>query len=335
MTSPALRVVAIAPGASLQDQGRVGGMALGVSRSGAADLIALHEGAALLSQPPGCAALEMPGAGGRFEVLRDIVVALTGASMPATCDGAALAWNASHHLRQGTVLEIGGARGGTYGYLHIGAGFDGPQMLGSRSQHVATGLFPALTAGAVLYAGTQTTKGGLTLDPADRWGGGTLRILPGFQTGLFPQDQQVRFASSAFRRDVRANRMGVRLIGDGDGFGTASGLSVLSEIVVPGDVQITGDGTPFILLNECQTTGGYPRIGTVLPCDLPRVAQAPAGAMFSFAFVTLDEAVSLDAAYRAHLAALPRQCRARIRDPHDIPDLLSYQLIGGVTAGDD
>jgi allophanate hydrolase len=89
------------------------------------------------------------------------------------------------------------------------------------------------------------------------------------------------------------------------------------------------------LLAECQTTGGYPRIGTVIPADLPQVAQTPAGTALRFRFVTLDEALMAERAYRRHLAELPWNRFPLIRDPRDISDLLSYTLISGVTAGED
>ncbi|MCC5957085.1 MAG: urea amidolyase, partial [Natronohydrobacter sp.] len=155
------------------------------------------------------------------------------------------------------------------------------------------------------------------------------------QTALFPPDMRARFTETRFRKDARGNRMGQRLIQDGAGFGLDAGLKILSEIIVPGDIQITGDGTPFVLLSECQTTGGYPRIGTVLPCDLPRLVQAPQGADLWFRFVSLDEAIALEQAEATRRAGLRRALRPLIRDPHDIADLLAYQLISGVTCGDE
>lgn len=85
----------------------------------------------------------------------------------------------------------------------------------------------------------------------------------------------------------------------------------------------------------CQTTGGYPRIGTVLPADLPRVAQAPAGAALRFRLVGLDEAVDIERADARMQVSLGRSLRPMIRDPYAIPDLLSYQLISGAIAGNE
>ena len=323
------------PGVTVQDPGRPGYLAFGLSRGGAADRLALAEGAALLGQGADLAAIEMAGMGGEFEAGEDMRIALTGARMRAAIDGTRVAWNACHLLPAGARLSVGAVEAGSYGYLHLGGGLDCAPVLGAQGAHLAAGIGAPLSAGDRLPVGKDTGPGGtgMALDPAPRFDGGTLRILPSLQTDFFDRAETGRFESIAFRRDTRGNRMGVRLLPDGDGFHSSAGLSVLSEVIVPGDVQITGDGTPYVLLSECQTTGGYPRIGTVLPADLPRVAQAPAGATLRFRFVTLDEAVEIERREQAHRAALGKSLRPLIRDPARIPDLLSYQLISGVTAG--
>ncbi|SNR52177.1 biotin-dependent carboxyltransferase family protein [Puniceibacterium sediminis] len=324
------------PGITVQDMGRSGTLAFGLSRGGAMDRLALAEGAALLGQGADLAVLEMAGTGGRFEVDRDTRIALTGAPMRVTLDGANLTWGASHLLPKGAILDIGPVTAGAYGYLHVGGGIDVPQVLGARSTHLAAGLGKPVAAGDRLPLGTDVGGDtGLHLPQADRFNGGTVRVVPSLQTELFPQDQRDRFAKTRFKRDTRANRMGVRLDSQGEGFSVSGGLSVVSEMIVPGDIQVTGDGAPFVLMAESQTTGGYPRIGTVLPCDLPRVAQAPAGATLEFRFVTMADALEAERRFRAEIKGLPRQIKPLVRDPHDIRDLLSYQLISGVTAGGD
>lgn len=331
----ALNILQVGPGVTVQDLGRSGWLAQGLSRGGASDRLALAEGAALLGQPVG-AAVEMAGFGGRFSVEAPTRIALTGAPMRATLDGTPLRWSASHLLPAGAVLDIAGALEGVYGYLTLGGGLATPAFLGAQSAHLAAGVGRALEAGDRLALGQD--KGGPTgmvLDVSPRWKGGTLRILPSLQTGLYPEEERQRFCETLFTRDARANRMGLRLLPEGEGFGLAAGQSILSEVVVPGDVQIPGDGAPYVLLYECQTTGGYPRIGTVIPCDLPLAAQTPPGAALRFRFVTRDEALAAEARHRDHLKRLPRAVRPLVRDPADIPDLLSYTLISGVTAGEE
>lgn len=332
-----LRVHSAGPGVTVQDLGRPGWLAFGLSRGGAADPLALVEGAALLAQAADCAALEMAGFGGVFEATQDMTIAVTGAPMRAALEGRRLLWNATHLLRAGERLEIGGAEAGVYGYLHVTGGFATEVVMGSRSAHLTAGIGAPVAAGHTLPTGPAGPgRAGLRLDVAGRFAGGTVRIVASAQTALFSEAERARFEATAFVRDPRANRQGARLAHDGAPFRAEGQLTVLSEIIVPGDVQMTGDGTPYVLLPECQTMGGYPRIGTVVPDDLPIVAQAPPGARLRFRFVGLDEA-SADwrRARTGEAARLAAAVRPMVRDPAAMADLLSHQLVGGVTTGDD
>ncbi|MFY0312683.1 biotin-dependent carboxyltransferase family protein [Leisingera sp. D0M16] len=331
-----LTVLRVGPGVTVQDGGRPGWLEYGVSRGGAADRLALAEGAALLGQGADLAAVEMAGMGGEFQADSDLRIALTGAPMRASIDGAAVAWNASHLLPAGARLAIGAAQSGSYGYLHVGGGIQTPEHLGARSAHLAAGIGAPLKEGDVLETGPDSGRTtGLGLAPDDRFEGGTVRVVASLQTSLFPQAELARFEQTAFRRGARGNRMGVPMESDGEGFRPDGARTVVSEVIVPGDIQVTGDGTPYVLLAECQTTGGYPRIGTVLPCDLPLLAQAAAGAELHFRFIPLEEAVELERAEAERREGLRSQCYPLIRDPRSMSNLLSYQLISGVIAGEE
>jgi allophanate hydrolase len=279
----------------------------------------------------------MAGAGGEFEASEDIRIALPGAVMQASLDGAPLVWNASHLLPRGGRLKIGGCEAGCYGYLHLGGGIATVPQLGARAAHLGAGLGGAVQAGVRLPVGPdEGLRGtGMRLDPAPRFDGGLLRVVAGPQTGLFSPAQIAAFEAGSFCRSPQGNRMGVRLAGDTGALKPGDGLTVLSEVIVPGDIQITGDGAPFVLLSECQTIGGYPRIGSVLPADLPRVAQARPGARFRFRFVALEEAVEIENHEQERRRELGKSLRPLLRDPRTMFDLLSYQLISGATAGDD
>ncbi|AHD02143.1 biotin-dependent carboxyltransferase family protein [Leisingera methylohalidivorans] len=330
-----LRILRIGPAASVQDLGRPGLLGQGVSQGGAADPLALAEGAALLRQDPGLAALEMGGMGGDFEATGALRIALTGAPMAATLEGEPLTWSASHRMEAGQRLSIGAARRGVYGYLHLGGGIATEPLLGSRAVHLMAGLGRAAEAGDLLPAGAeQNSETGLVLAAEDRFQGGELRIVESFQSSLFPEAVRTRFAATAFRRGSRANRMGVEMVSDGEGFSADSQLNILSEVILPGDVQMTGDGKPFVLLRECQTTGGYPRIGTVLPCDLPKVAQAQAGVALRFRWIGLAEALEIQSRFEESQRGLPAACRPLVRDPAVLRDLLSYQLISGAVSAE-
>ena len=330
-----LKVLQVGPVVSVQDMGRPGLLERGISQGGAADTLALAEGAAMLRQDAGLAALEMGGLGGTFEAVGTLRIALTGAPMLATLDGEALAWNASHQVAAGQKLVIGAARRGVYGYLHLGGGIDAEPMLGSRAVHLMGGIGAATQEGDFLPAGPDANhETGLGIEAEDRFSGGALRIVERFQSSLFSDDVLSRFGSTAFTRGSRANRMGVEMVSDGEGFSAAGQLNILSEVIAPGDVQMTGDGKPFVLLRECQTTGGYPRIGTVLPCDLARVAQAGNGAALRFEWVTLEQGLEIQARHDAYVKSLPSRCEPLVRDPSEVANLLSYQLISGAISAD-
>lgn len=329
--SGTLTILTAGPSLSIQDLGRPGYRALGLTRSGAADPTALYEGAALLGSDPRNAALEMVGMGGSFRVDQDTRIALTGAAMSAKIDDTPLVWNASHLLPAGATLTIGGTLSGSYGYLHVGGGFDTEELMGSRAFHLRVDIGKEIRAGDSFPMGKDTAgRVGLALPNDPRFEGGTLRVVPSMQTGQFSAETRQRFGETLFRRDPRANRMGARMDSDGEGFFAQDQLNIVSEVIVPGDVQITGDGAPFVLLCECQTTGGYPRIGTVIPCDLPRVAQAQAGTALRFQFVSVENALTAERAALAERKKLASRLYPLVRNPHDIRDLLAYQLVGGV-----
>ena len=330
-----MKVLRAGPGVTIQDFGRIGTLGQGLSRGGALDPVALVEGALLLGQDASLAALEIAGSFVTLQAQQAVRIALTGTPMRATLDGSALAWNASHAIPAGARLDLGASPGGA-SYLHIGGGIAAPPVLGSRSAHLTVGIGLMLGVGDALPVGLDRgTRTGQTLTPLARFDGGLLRVVQTPQTPLFSAEQRAAFAETDFTKDARANRMGQKLNHSGQGFACEGGLVVLSDTIVPGDIQITGDGAPFVLLSECQTTGGYPRIATVLPCDLPRLVQAPAGARLRFTFVSFDEADEIERAHAARLDALSKSLRPLIRDPRDMTDLLSYQLVSGVTCGND
>ncbi|RMH39345.1 MAG: urea amidolyase, partial [Alphaproteobacteria bacterium] len=150
MTGPGLRIQSLAPGASVQDRGRPGLQRFGVTGGGAMDMVALAEGQILLGNPPAAAALELAMAGGRFVATGPLVIATSGAEMALSVNGTQRPWRAVIDLEAGDVVEIGAARSGVYGYLHLTGGLDVPPVLGSRATHARAGLGPRIEAGMVL-----------------------------------------------------------------------------------------------------------------------------------------------------------------------------------------
>ena len=337
MTGAALIVSAPGPALTVQDLGRPGHAGQGLSRGGALDPLALWEAAALLGLKGPVASVEMPGMGATFEVTAPMRLALTGAPMQATLDGQPLAWHAAHPVHPGQVLRIGGTTGGTVGYLTPAGGIAMPPLMGSRAAHLAAGIGTLVADDTSLPTGDDPTphRPACTLRPEPRFGGGSLRLLPGPQTHLFDRARMEGFLAARFTRGPRSNRQAIQLLCEAAQEWHLDAGGMASEPIQAGDVQITGDGTPFVLGPECQTIGGYPRIGSIHPEDLPRLIQADARSPLHFTLLDDAGAAPLPVAPAARLKRLAASVTPLLRDPAQMHDLLSYQLISGVTAGDE
>jgi allophanate hydrolase len=334
---PVLTLHKAGPGLTVQDLGRSGWKAQGLSTGGGADPLAVLEAAALLGTGTDLAVIEMMALGGTFSVSEGTYIALTGAVMQAEIDGTAVPHNTTQYLPAGAKLTIGAVSKGVYGYLALAGGITTAPIMDSRATHLTAGIGKLLAAGDRLPIGADPDRARIpvNLPIDDRFAGGVLRVMPGPQTGSFSGQMLAAFSETTFRRNPRGNRQGIRLDYDGKGFGTQGGLTLVSDLIVPGDIQMTGDGVPYVLLAECQTIGGYPRIGSVIPADLSKVAQAAPGTTLRFQFLSVAEADATATTQAAQLRQLKDRCAPVLRDPHDIADLLGYQLISGVTRGDD
>ncbi len=331
-----LTVLQAGPNTTLQDLGREGFLKYGLSRGGAMDRLAVLEAAALLGGGLDMAAIETP-TGLRASVDTAQRVALTGAPMRAEIDGRALGWNATHLLMPGEVLTIRPSGQGVYGYVAFGGGFDVPRKLGSVAAHLGARLGQALVAGDGLKLGDDSNLAAPAqfLRPESRFSGGAVRMVTGPQTAHYSAERFERFAKTRFRKSGQANRQAALLEHDGESFDAENALGVVSDVIVPGDIQMSGAGEPYVLMAECQTIGGYPRIGAIIPQDLPIVAQASQGCELWFEVVSLAEADALYAPDKDVLRRIRDKTKPLVRSPHDIANLLSYQLISGVVAGDE
>ncbi|MBL4559122.1 MAG: biotin-dependent carboxyltransferase family protein [Rhodobacteraceae bacterium] len=251
-----LEILSLAGPASVQDGGRPGWQRWGVPEGGALDIHALAEGQALLGNAPDAAALEMPGAGGRFRAQAAMVVATSGAEMALRVNGVARGWRSALALGPGETLEIGAAREGAIGYLHLPGGIDAPVELGARSAHRRAGLGLVPTAGDVLRPLGRGGVAGRSLPRPAHFDRRCIRAMWGPQSALFDAASRARFAAETWTATPFRDRQGIRIAAAGGPFEAALGLTTLSEAVVLGDIQMLGTGEPVVLLADRQPTGG-------------------------------------------------------------------------------
>ncbi len=326
---------------TVQDRGRPGYRHLGVALSGALDPLWLACANALVGNGFDVPALEMHGRGPRLRVRGGALrLALAGqvAARRQQADGATLplpAWR-SATLLDGDTLEVGPVRGGV-AYLALAGGIELPAQLGSRSTHLRAQL--GGLAGRALRAGDRLDAGA-ALEPPDTelmgpaafdHGAGPIRVLLGPQDDHFSGEALRALAAAEYRVGREADRMGMRLAGPGLAHRPEVGGEIISDAVTPGAIQVPPDGQPIVLLADCQTVGGYPKIATVIRADLPRLAHLLPGDRLRFSVVPRAEAL---AALRAQAAALDawRAAIASFRPAGAIDEQALYgaNLISGV-----
>lgn len=272
----------VRPGAlsTVQDLGRPGMAALGVSPSGAADRRSSALANRLVGNLATAACLELTLGGAALRFHRSVRVAVTGAPGALDRDGRGEAMNAPFDAHAGQVLTLGAPTAGVYTYVGVRGGVAVPPVLGSRAADLLSGLGPnVLAAGDRLPIGTDRNGPPPAIEvapvraisPDDL----TLHVLPGPRHDWFTSDALETLGSGRYVVCAESNRIGVRL--DGPVLTRARDGELLSEGIVSGAIQVPPSGQPVIFLADHPVTGGYPVIGVVRHEDLPSLAQARPG----------------------------------------------------------
>jgi allophanate hydrolase len=290
---------------SIQDRGRHGYKRFGVPAAGAMDAPAMALANVLCGNVPGAAALEFTAFGGRFRAGRAMRIAVTGGDCDIQIGTRVLAAGQSHAVEAGEVVKIGALRGATWGYLAVSGGIAVPEVLGARATHLRFALGGvdgrALQAGDVLALGEDDPTGICMRPrtPLPAPSSGPIRVVLGPQDDFFAPEVIDRLVSAPF--DISPQRDRMAMVLDGPTLPAVRSHDIVSDGTVPGVIQVPASGRPMVLMADSQTTGGYPKIATVISVDMPRLAQMATGTSFRFEAITRDAAEELLIAERAHL----------------------------------
>jgi KipI family sensor histidine kinase inhibitor len=269
---------------TVQDAGRRGRRRLGVSGSGPLDAPAHAAANRAAGNSEEAAALECTVAGPVLEFLAPVRFAVTGADLGARLERADLGpWPVPLGrrvlARPGNLLRFTGRRSGCRAYVALAGGIDVPFVLGSRATDLQSG-FGGLD-GRALRAGDGLGVVGWSGEaPVEQAAGThattvTLRVVPGPQADHFDAATLGRFLSEGFRVGTTSDRVGCRL--EGEPLRHLGPAEILSDGMLPGSIQVPPDGQPIVMLHDGPTTGGYPKIATVVTADLPLLAQLVPG----------------------------------------------------------
>jgi biotin-dependent carboxylase-like uncharacterized protein len=286
-----LVISAIGPASSVQDGGRFGAQRYGLQPSGAMDRLGLASANCLVGNTLFAPGVEIGPYGAAFTARQGAVrVALSGAPRSADISGRAVAWDTSVTIADGETLKLAMARGGSFSYLAIEGGIAGEPMFGSLAVNARAGLgspYPRpLQAGDELQVAVASGAPERRIDlPVALVG--PIRVVMGPQDDEFGDGLNL-FLDSEWKISATSDRMGYRL--EGPLIRHLHGHNIVSDGTVNGSIQVPGNGQPIVLMSDRGTSGGYPKIATVISADFGRFAQIPAGTAFRFKAVSMTEA---------------------------------------------
>lgn len=241
-------------------------------------------------------------------------------------------------LENGDTLQVGPVVTGKAGYIAISGGFEVPSVLKSCSTYLRGGFGgldgKRLQSGSVIYAkesvGNKEPERYLPIPPGrDAFGGfltqgGLDQVLPirvilGPQDDYFTDEALTTFLSATYTVTRASDRMGIRLDGPRLQHRKNFPPEIISDGIVPGAIQVPGNGIPIALLADAQTVGGYPKIATIASVDLGKLAVLTPGRQICFTALSANEGAELLISHRQQLAQrisgiLPIQLAGRDRN---------------------
>lgn len=273
----------------LQDAGRFGHHAIGLTTGGPLDGEAFYWANRLCGNEPGATAMEVAQGGLRMECLGGTTISVTGASIPLRVNGQIKALWRSHRLRLGDMVELGHANKGMRTYFSVSGGFRTEEFFGSTATVVRESIGGPLQVGQELFCGSANDEQwALPMESVPRYSDSvTLRLIPGYQFKQYSGAGHETLLGGSFKVSNRSDRMGCLLEGS---LVESPEEEILSEGICLGAVQVPPDGQPIVLLNDRQTIGGYPKLGSVLSLDLWKLAQCRPGAQARFELISLEAA---------------------------------------------
>jgi biotin-dependent carboxylase-like uncharacterized protein len=214
-------------------------------------------------------------------------------------------------LAEGETLTLGFARNGSFSYLAIEGGIAGEPMFGSLSVNARAGLgspYPRPLQACdelQVHAASGAPERRIELPDVPE---APIRVVFGPQDDEFSDEAKALFIGSDWKISATSDRMGYRL--EGLVIKHLHGHNIVSDGTVNGSIQVPGNGQPIVLMPDRGTSGGYPKIATVISADFGRFAQISAGRSFRFKAVSMAEAQAEAKKFAELLGSLPERLRA-------------------------
>ncbi|MGY0692126.1 5-oxoprolinase subunit C family protein [Virgibacillus sp. FSP13] len=276
---------------TFQDMGRTGYQRFGVPVSGAMDTFALQIANILIGNPCDEACLEVTLIGPELEACQQLTLAITGADLQPVVNGSSVPMWKSFHMEKGDCLTFGRHQSGVRAYIAVAGGFDAPIFFESKSTDGNSGFGKMLKKDETIHGYDTISRPGIglanhsipmykkSIDVA---------VIEGPHSDCFAEQDREAFFQTSYTVGANSNRMGYRLQAENAEVEPLG--EIWSDATPFGGIQIPPNRQPIILMADRQTTGGYPRIGTVISSDLPKIAQLPPRGTIRFHSISVAEA---------------------------------------------
>ncbi len=281
---------------TLQDGGRPGHLRYGVAASGPMDRVAFAAANAALGNIANKTAIEVSLGGLIVECKSaSITLAIAGGDFMIEHAGAKTNGWTILTLREGERLSVRVGSAGSWAYIAFAGNVVANEWLGHAATHSTSGFGGgAIQTGqkiVVEHAEIREDREGQIEQPDFIPSGMRMRVVMGPQDRWFRTEAIEAFKNSRYSLTNNYDRMGVRL--EGEHLALDAALSIPSEPIVRGSVQVSGEGVPTILLADHHTTGGYPKIATVISADINVLVQKRCGQEVAFDAISSEEAVKI------------------------------------------
>lgn len=271
---------------SIQDLGRTGFAKFGVPKSGTMDRYSANFANLLVGNSLDAAVMEITLTGPKLQFHAKSLIAVVGLGAELFLNSEKQALNEAFLAENGSVLELQKITSGNFAYLAVYGGFQTEFVLGSRSMYDGITSKSQLKKGAVLksptFSATVKNPHASLRFKGERYFKDFIEVFPGPEFHLLSSPKKEQLFQSKFTLSSDSNRMAFLFEEK-----LENNLNpILTSPVLPGTVQLTPSGNLIILMRDCQTTGGYPRVLQVSEKSLDVLAQKRAGEKIGFSSIT-------------------------------------------------
>lgn len=254
-----IKVLKAGIGNSVQDRGRFGNASFGVSTAGTMDALSADLANSLLNNDVDDAVLEITFGNCEFQFLAPTTFCITGAELTAKLNDNLISLNTKIKVAKDDVLSFGIPKKGIRAYVAVLGGFKTELILNSRSyfKNITALVFLEKDQIIPFNENNDKLKNSSSVKVYEEiFSSNILECTPGPEFESLNKTQKNRLISQEFSISANNNRMGYQLKEPIKNYLA----EMLTSAVIPGTVQLTPNGKLIILMKDCQTTGGYPRV---------------------------------------------------------------------------